>query len=81
MKKYVKPEFYFENFKLAQHIASCGWDMNSGDVHSCTATGDPDWGYPEDVNVFVVGDGSPCEVEVESYCYTVQDGDVSIFNS
>ena len=25
MKKYVKPEIYYENFELSQHIADCGW--------------------------------------------------------
>lgn len=83
MKKYVKPELYFENFKLAQHIASCGWDMSDhSNVYDCTAKGDPnpDWGYPEDVTAFV-SENERCEGDFESYCYTAQEGDVSIFNS
>ena len=27
MKKYVKPELFYEHFELNQHIAACGWDM------------------------------------------------------
>ncbi len=37
MKKYVKPELYYENFELSQHIAACGIDVNfsSGTDYSC----------------------------------------------
>ena len=43
MKKYVKPEMFYERFELSEHIADCGWEMNSQSVDKCTA--DPDLAY------------------------------------
>lgn len=40
MKKYVKPELFYENYELSQHIAACHWDLNSADRGSCTAEGE-----------------------------------------
>lgn len=42
MKKYVKPELYYEHFELTQHIAACGWDVQPDG----TALPNPNvWGY------------------------------------
>lgn len=38
MKKYVKPELFFESFELSQSIAACGIDVNSADEHACAPT-------------------------------------------
>lgn len=27
MKKYVKPELFYERFELSQHIADCAWEL------------------------------------------------------
>ena len=42
MKKYVKPELFYEHFELSQHIADCTWELqlNKG---SCSAQADPDF--------------------------------------
>ena len=29
MKPYIKPELYYENFELSQHIAACAYDMQN----------------------------------------------------
>lgn len=63
MKTYVKPEIYFESFELSQHIAACGWYLNSNDASSCTAEQDGA-GYIRfnDAN-------QSCEGDFD-YCYT-----------
>lgn len=65
MKKYVKPELFFESYELSQNIAACGWDMNHAQPSTCTATGDPSLGNP-DVLVFTE---SNCDLVLERYCY------------
>lgn len=81
-KPYVKPQLYYENFELSQHIAACGWDMrNSTEKSTCTADGDEDWGnFP--VSLFT--ETPRCEVtegQVEGYCYEVSSGKMGLFNS
>lgn len=40
MKKYVKPELFFENYELSQHIAACDYKMNhEKDDYGCSALG------------------------------------------
>lgn len=44
MKKYVKPELFYERFELSQHIADCGWELKHA---SGTCVAKPDtkhWG-------------------------------------
>ena len=44
MKKYVKPELFYERFELSQHIADCGWELKHADG-SCKANPDEKhWG-------------------------------------
>lgn len=80
MKIYEKPTVYFERFELSQHVADCGWELQSGNENSCYATGDPEWGYPTDVKAFV-SNGGICDVEPEGYCYTVSSSSVGLFKS
>ena len=82
-KPYVKPQLYYENFELSQHIAACGWDMrNQADKSNCTALGDElNFNNPP-VSLFT--DTSRCEVtedQVEGYCYEVSKGGMGVFNS
>lgn len=81
MKKYVKPVVQFESFVLSEHIADCGWELQSGDTQSCHAIGDPDWGYPSDVKTFIVNSGNICDIEPEGYCYTNSSAAVGLFKS
>lgn len=80
MKHYVKPELKYEKFQLSQHIADCGWELNSSDANSCSATGDSGWGYPTDINAFVNGNQA-CEKEPEDYCYTNGSSGVGLYRS
>ena len=88
MKKYVKPEIYFESFQLSQHIAACGWDMsNAVDVKQCTSNGDNQDVYSE--NDFIAAYGpvfvdvnASCVTKHEAYCYTNGSNDaIRVFNS
>lgn len=81
-KPYVKPQLYYENFELSQHVATCGWDMsNQSDKINCTALGDEKLGnFP--VSLFT--ETPRCQVtedQVEGYCYEVSSGKVGLFNS
>ena len=81
-KPYVKPQLYYENFELSQHVATCGWDMSiQSDKINCTALGDEKLGnFP--VSLFT--ETPRCAVtedQVEGYCYEVSSGKVGLFNS
>lgn len=80
MKKYVKPEIYYENFELSQHIADCGWELQEANENICHATGDTDWGYPSDVFAFITGAHS-CDIQPEGYCYTNGSSAVGLYKS
>lgn len=72
MKPYVKPELFYENFELSQHIAACGIDVNHGDTSSCTPTLDPDFWYGMQDTVFN-NNRTDCSMDIsaiEVYCYT-----------
>ena len=81
MKRYVKPEIYYENFELSTHIAACAWDKgNAGDPNSCYFTSDGTGGYPSGITAFtntnVCGD-----FLVDDYCYSNGSSGMNIFNS
>lgn len=40
MKKYIKPELFYERFELTQHIADCAWELNSQNKEVCAALAD-----------------------------------------
>ena len=42
MKKYVKPELFYENYELSQYVAGCGVKvkLNLADPGSCAGTSD-----------------------------------------
>ena len=75
MKKYVKPELFFESYELSQNIAACGWDMqNLNQPGACKAKGDTSYGNP-DILVFTEGN---CENVLESYCYENSADNITI---
>lgn len=81
MKKYVKPELFFESYELSQNIAACGWDMTGlNDPRTCQAKGDAAFGNPE---VLVFTNNEICDTILENYCYENSADNVSIrvFNS
>ena len=76
MKTYVKPDVYYENFEMSQHVATCSWDMsNSKDVNNCSAA--------DELNIPIfTSDNSKCAYsDYEEYCYTNGSSDFKIFNS
>ncbi|MGM9643435.1 MAG: hypothetical protein ACI3XI_09525 [Eubacteriales bacterium] len=79
MKKYVKPELFYESFELSQQIAACDYDSNNtfDNVESCSFTG-----YNNDFHMEMNIFRSDCEVVAESYCYHNSiSGYYGIFNS
>lgn len=81
MKKYVKPDVFFESFELSQSIAVCGWDMNATDKNTCTALGDESQG---NIPVKMFTETPRCdgdESAFEKYCYEPGSGANALFNS
>lgn len=85
MKKYVKPDFLYENFELSQSVAVCSFDMkNSTDVSSCTAEADPPMPGMDGIVLFAdAGIGCSSEIigSAEDYCLTNGSENFSVFNS
>ena len=73
MKQYQKPEVFFENFALAEHIAQCDYTIASGDPINCRISKD---NYDGDGADFFNGfaESAPgvsnCDIIVSNYCYT-----------
>lgn len=81
MKKYVKPELFFESFELSQQIAACQYDSNNthSDIYNCEFVGDSTSPFPG-VKIFLTED--VCTVEAQSYCEHNGSGtSFNIFNS
>lgn len=83
MKQYVKPDLYYENFELSQHIAACGIDVNYGDTKSCTPTLDGTfWPGLGGTNVFEAGNCGMDISAIDVYCYTTGSNEAGrTFNS
>ena len=80
MKQYQKPEVFYENFVLAEHIARCDYTLNAGDVLNCEVTSDNVEGFGDWTNAFVK-DNHECKIIGEGYCYTDAAGLLSVFQS
>ena len=39
MKKYIKPELFYERFELSEHIADCAWELQQAE-NACYAIPD-----------------------------------------
>lgn len=83
MKKYVKPELFYEQFELTQHIADCAWELTNSTKDTCHAQADPDYlpGFP---NLFM-HDASGCVlipgINYQDYCYHDGAQGVNVFAS
>ena len=87
MKKYVKPELFFESFELSQSIATCGIDVNFTSVtdNNCRPTLDlVMWGPIGGTNVFGQG-RDDCATDISAYdvyCHTAGTSEAGrLFNS
>ena len=85
MKKYVKPELFYERYELSQHIADCAWEMNQGSKENCNASPDLEiffW-LTEENTLFT--DTPRCNmipgVHTEDYCYQSGADGMSTHNS
>lgn len=72
MKKYVKPELFYESFELSQHIAGCSLTItNSVDVLTCAANGTITDGFGGmESSAWFVEANTNCTSKSEVYCYT-----------
>ena len=81
MKKYVKPELFYEHYELSQHIADCNFEyIAAQDV--CAAQGDDEDGIGG-VLVFNTTP-TPCNVEpgkLDIFCYHGSAGVGNLFAS
>lgn len=78
MKPYVRPELYYEDFELAQHIAGCSLTpVDSVAPETCSYNGKiGDWdgeGWFLNTNI--------CTIETEDYCYTNSYSNIATINS
>lgn len=84
MKKYVKPELFFESFELNQQIAACNFDLvegtfDEGNHINCQYA-------REDIpgaTIFMMENGCNTVItSIEGYCYqNSTSGMYGIFNS
>ena len=84
-KTYVKPELFFEQFILNQHMANeCDWNwtgLNDDRMTGCTITGSAKYGM-QDVSIFTspascyMMEGTP-----EAYCYYPSTNALGTFGS
>lgn len=83
MKKYVKPELFYEHFELSEQIAACAYDLNFTDVSSCGDKGylGTDVGYSSDMILIGTVGVDGCVIPVEQYCYQTGQGGYNTFNS
>ena len=82
MKKYVKPELFYENFELTQQVAICEFDSHGSltDVDSCTFAQDLGNNIPG--LVFFTDINQNCHNKAQGYCYHSSTGNLyNLFNS
>lgn len=80
MKKYVKPELFFERYELSQHIAACTWDLNSANEDTCNFKADPSQDPSLSPEYFFLTEGKNCNFE-GPYCYMNAETGLNTFNS
>lgn len=82
MKKYVKPELFYERYELSQHIADCAWELQANSDTSCHAEPD-DNDYPGFSNLFhaqQIGCVMTTD-QWQDYCYTNGAEGYNLFKS
>lgn len=71
MKKYVKPELFYERYELSQHIADCAWELNSANKDVCSFKWDTEKSNGVDFgSLFSSGMGCVNQTDMgyENYC-------------
>ncbi len=87
MKKYVKPELFYEHYELSEHIADCLWEWHNDTIKEvCVAIPDKKLdmdgfgGIPD----MVFSENPSCNMPpeyAEMYCYTSVVVDANLFKS
>lgn len=85
MKKYVKPELFYEHYELSQHIADCAWELQFAAKETCKATADEDFlpGFAGS-DYFLFTESAACSLGppvYEDFCYQNNAPAVSVFKS
>lgn len=82
MKKYIKPELFYERYELSQHIAlGCDWMLTNETGENCVAN--PQKDLPTDYGTLFT-DYPRCfnDDDVEQYCYQPgANGEFALFKS
>lgn len=81
MKKYIKPELYYEDLQLAQHIATCAFDINSAEG-TCVAV--PDQNFSSLLPGETIFNDAPCVFTpgiIEDFCATNGNSGWNLYNS
>lgn len=76
MKKYIKPELYYERFELSQTIADCAWELNANTSAACEGIGDPKYGL--DGKILFTEDRGCTTTQ---YCYMAATDGLRTFKS
>ena len=83
MKKYVKPELFYEHFELSQQIAACSYDLLPNTLTQapdCLFKGDTDTMIPG--KIIFLQTNTSCDVKVQKYCeHSSEDMGYNTFNS
>lgn len=84
MKKYVKPELFYERYELTEQIANCAWELNQaqgtcGFTPDPVTGNDPSWVIIDGTTKGCAMDMSPSEGQL--YCYMNGAEGMSTFDS
>ena len=85
VKKYVRPELFYEFYELSQHIADCTWELkNMTDVTICAVLPDLDKlpFLTAEANMFA--EWPTCQIlreDFEDFCYQNSTLNATLFSS
>ncbi len=80
MKQYQKPEVFYENFVLAEHIALCANKLGYNDIAVCTVTDGREVTMEFITGAFTEANNK-LRVKMNFYCYTNSTLSSMLFNS
>lgn len=86
MKEYIKPDLYYENFELSQHVADCAWELKGRlEQYSCSGLADEALlPYLSGKTAFANDTGACDSADYQyegGYCYTESTPMFTLLNS
>lgn len=83
MKKYIKPELFYEPYQLSVHVADCGWELQSGDPNTCVAFSDQSkWGIVDTLFTSRINCNNKADTGgFQLYCYENGSDGLKVFKS